>query len=120
MKKKPERKECQFYQELFGNYVDEELTSVLRERLEKHVAKCDACAADLSTLKLAVQSLHQERSPTAFPSEWFVERTLDMLARDSDTVLDARSIGDDVAQLRLWADEDTSKSTKSQRKGGLK
>lgn len=47
--------ECRQAVELFSDYLDGALPRRLRRRVERHLAGCDACAAYLQQLRLAVE-----------------------------------------------------------------
>jgi len=88
---------CNEIRELQGNYLDEELIDVVREKVDEHLASCPSCAADYAAVASAVTRLRTEtRRDQAGP--WFADRVLDRLARENDTTnmpLDA----DDPSQM---------------------
>lgn len=91
---------CDDVHGLLGNYLDDELTDVMRARLDDHLARCAACRRELASLRHTLESLHAASSSEP-PSGWFTERLLDRLARDSEAPLERHPVSVN-AQLDLW------------------
>ena len=54
-------RECKKYQELLPDYVAEELSSDVREKLDQHLVTCPGCQAELQQLKSTLEILEQEK-----------------------------------------------------------
>jgi anti-sigma factor RsiW len=92
---------CETVRELLGNYIDEELTQTMRVSVDRHVAGCKTCAADLATLQNAVAKI-AESAEVEQPSPWFTERLLHRLAEQNETSLTLIESPSENKQLGLW------------------
>ena len=54
-------KECKKYQELLSEYLAEELSSDVREKLDQHLVTCASCQAELQELKSTLEILEQDK-----------------------------------------------------------
>ena len=50
---------CTEVRELLGNYMDQELTESMMQRIERHLLRCPACAYEARSLEQARQLLRQ-------------------------------------------------------------
>ncbi len=50
---------CAEIRDLLGNYLDEELSDRMMQRVEKHLLRCPACAYEARSLEQARQLLRQ-------------------------------------------------------------
>ena len=67
-------KECKNYQELLSEYLAEELSPDVREKLDQHLVTCSGCQAELQELKSTLEILDQEKktSVTAISESEFL------------------------------------------------
>jgi anti-sigma factor ChrR (cupin superfamily) len=72
--------ECEAVQAELGAYVDGELRPVEQAVVERHLAACDACEAELALLRLVTQSLRLVSRPE--PSEAMRQRLLDQVTAE--------------------------------------
>ena len=54
-------RECKKYQELLSEYLAEELSSDVREKLDQHLVTCAGCQAELQELKSTLEILEQDK-----------------------------------------------------------
>src|SRR3970282_1170005 len=54
-------KECKNYQELLSEYLAEELSSDVREKLDQHLVTCAGCQAELQELKSTLEMLDEQK-----------------------------------------------------------
>ena len=54
-------RECKKYQELLPDYVAEELSPDIREKLDKHLVTCSDCQAELQQLKSTLEMLDEQK-----------------------------------------------------------
>lgn len=50
---------CAEVRELLGNYLDQELTESMMQRIERHLLRCPACAYEARSIEQARQMLRQ-------------------------------------------------------------
>ncbi|GIV18704.1 MAG: hypothetical protein KatS3mg023_0455 [Armatimonadota bacterium] len=50
---------CAEVRELLGNYLDQELTESMMQRIERHLLRCPACAYEARSVEQARQLLRQ-------------------------------------------------------------
>jgi len=70
---------CTEVRELLGNYMDQELTESMMQRVERHLLRCPACAYEARSLEQARQLLRQGVE-TPMVSEQLGERVLRHIA----------------------------------------
>ncbi len=70
---------CTEVRELLGNYMDQELSESMMERIERHLLRCPACAYEARSLEQARQLLRQGVE-TPMVSEQVGERVLRHIA----------------------------------------
>lgn len=71
---------CADVRELLGNYMDQELTETMMQRVEKHLLRCPTCAYEARSLEQARDLLrHGVESPMV--SEQTGERILHHLSQ---------------------------------------
>ncbi len=58
-------RECKKYQELLPEYLAEELSSDVREKVDQHVVTCSDCQAELQQLKSTLEILEREKKSPA-------------------------------------------------------
>jgi len=58
-------KECKSYQELFSEYLFEELSPDAKEKLDQHLVTCPECQAELQQLKATLEILDQDKKAAA-------------------------------------------------------
>jgi predicted anti-sigma-YlaC factor YlaD len=71
---------CVEVRDLLGNYMDQELTERMMQRIERHLLRCAACAYEARSLEQARQLLRQAVE-TPMVSEQLGERVLRQIAR---------------------------------------
>lgn len=54
-------RECKKYQELLSEYLAEELSPDVREKLDQHLVTCPGCQAELQQLKSTLEILDEQR-----------------------------------------------------------
>ena len=54
-------RECKNYQALLSEYLAEELSSDVREKLDQHLVTCAGCQAELQELKSTLEILEQDK-----------------------------------------------------------
>lgn len=70
---------CAEVRELLGNYMDQELTESMMQRIERHLLRCPACAYEARSIEQAREMLRRGvESPMV--SEGTGERILRLLA----------------------------------------
>lgn len=50
---------CADVRELLGNYMDQELTEIMMQKVEKHLLRCPACAYEARSIEQARDLLRQ-------------------------------------------------------------
>lgn len=50
---------CAGVRELLGNYMDQEMTETMMQKVEKHLLRCPACAYEARSLEQARELLRQ-------------------------------------------------------------
>jgi anti-sigma factor RsiW len=70
---------CTEVRDLLGNYMDQELTESMMQRVERHLLRCPACAYEARSLEQARQLLRQGVE-TPMVSEQLGERVLRHIA----------------------------------------
>lgn len=70
---------CAEVRELLGNYMDQELTENMMQRIEKHLLRCPACAYEARSIEQAREMLRRGVE-TPMVSEVLGERILRYIA----------------------------------------
>lgn len=74
--------DCEAAKNDLGRYLDEELSPTARAAVEAHVTSCDACVAELETLRSMAAELASDSSVRVPAKLWdSIERTLDQQGR---------------------------------------
>lgn len=98
MSEKQHSPECEVVQAELGAYVDDELLPAEQAAVERHLAACDSCEAELALLRLVTDSLRLVSRPE--PSEAMRQRLLDQVAAELPphrlTVICTERHGDEV------------------------
>lgn len=66
---------CAEVRELLGNYMDQELTEAMMQRVEKHLLRCPACAYEARSVE-RVRELLRQGVESPMVSEQLGERIL--------------------------------------------
>jgi anti-sigma factor RsiW len=67
---------CSEIKDLLGNYLDDELTQEMRNRVNRHLVRCRDCAWEVKSIEEAVAAL-RAASPDDRPAPEFRERLLE-------------------------------------------
>jgi anti-sigma factor RsiW len=73
--------DCQLFEKLLPNYLDEELTEELAGQVQAHLIQCGRCAWEVESIRQTLSAL-QQASASAAPSAEFRKRLLEELLRD--------------------------------------
>jgi anti-sigma factor RsiW len=92
---------CEQAADLIGPYVDDDLPSATRRRVEAHLLGCAACAWDAETLRITRARLREEASGEVVASDAFRARALARLHADNPHVADKETVAADPAQYQL-------------------
>ena len=92
---------CEQAADLIGPYVDDELPSATRRRVEAHLLGCAACAWDAETLRITRSRLREEAAGEVVASDAFRARALARLHADNPHVADKEHAAADPAQYQL-------------------
>lgn len=82
---------CAEVRELLGNYMDQELTESMMQRIEKHLLRCPACAYEARSLEQAREML-QRGVESPMVSEPLGERILNHIAEHFPHLRTARQM----------------------------
>jgi anti-sigma factor RsiW len=66
---------CSEIKDLLGNYLDDELTQEMRNRVSRHLVRCRDCAWEVKSIEEAIGAL-RATSPEERPAREFRERLL--------------------------------------------
>jgi len=86
--------------DLIGPYVDDDLPTEARRRVEDHLLTCSACAFEAQSLQIVRARLRGEAGETV-ASDAFRARVLAKLHADNPHIAPAESPDDAPAQFRL-------------------
>jgi len=78
--------DCQLFESLLPNYLDEELTEELAAQAQAHLIRCRRCAWEVESITHTLSAL-QQPSAGAAPSAEFRRRLLRDLLRDHRAAL---------------------------------
>jgi len=67
---------CSEIKDLLGNYLDDELTQEMRNRVNRHLVRCRDCAWEVKSLEEAIGAL-RATAPDDRPTAEFRERLLE-------------------------------------------
>ncbi|MFB3882540.1 MAG: anti-sigma factor [Armatimonadota bacterium] len=73
--------DCELAQSLIGDYLDEELSEELRDRVRRHLVQCRQCAWEAESIRETLSALRASSLPTE-PTPEFRERLLMHLLKD--------------------------------------
>lgn len=73
--------DCALVLELLPNFLDDELTEELSQRVQAHLIRCRRCAWEVESLRQSAAAL-RESAAHLRPSAEFCQRLLDDLLRD--------------------------------------
>jgi anti-sigma factor RsiW len=74
--------DCELINKLLPNYLDDELTEELAQRINAHLIQCKSCAWEVESIRQAVLAL-QQSSLSAQPSAQFRAKLLNNLIREN-------------------------------------
>ena len=77
---------CEEFRPLLNAYLDNELQGASLQRLENHLATCEACRAELEELRQVSNLLHALPTPQTMPVDHFVANLTLKLPRRPVTV----------------------------------
>ena len=91
---------CEEIADLIGPYVDDDLPSATRRRVEAHLLGCRDCAAEAETLRITRSRLRAEAGEVV-ASDAFRARTLARLAADNPHLGASEAAVTDPMQYQL-------------------
>ena len=92
---------CETCRELIGAYMDDDLPSETRRRVEQHLMRCERCAYEAQSLRITVERLRGDAGEV-IASDAFRARVLRHLYADNPHVVsDAEPVDAVPEQFRL-------------------
>ena len=92
---------CEQAVDLIGPYVDDDLPSATRRRVEAHLLRCRDCASDAETQRITRARLREDAGGEVVASDAFRARALRRLLADNPHVADKETAATDPAQYQL-------------------
>ena len=91
---------CESVAELIGPYLDNDLPTETRRRVEVHLLRCAACAWEAQSLRIAGEQLREDAEEVV-ASDAFRARVLSRLRADNPHIAPAEPVPDDALQYQL-------------------
>jgi anti-sigma factor RsiW len=92
---------CEQTEELIGPYVDDDLPSEARRRVESHLLRCTGCAWQAQTQRITSERLREHAAGEVVTSDAFRARALTRLREDNPHLTAPTEEATDPAQYRL-------------------
>jgi anti-sigma factor RsiW len=91
---------CEQTTELLGAYLDDDLATEVRQRVERHLLRCPGCAWEASSLRITQERLTGETEEVV-ASDSFRARTLSRLRTDNPHLTPDEVVTEDPLQYQL-------------------